>query len=221
MRRVRFALLLILPFLLLLIQGCTPKLYTFVFTEEQKLTRIDGDWYPINNDYEIGPEGLLLQDCRLCAPHYYTGDFDVTLTYEANSGATYAGIVEILLSTDRDTAASDWYGGIAISATNTDSASMNSFYNDSNSGLVNKDEDVDVSAENNKNDINVLKLIKKGSTLKFQLNGKTIGSTMQIIGNSSDINIPCIYGGGYLGIAPVVFKSFEVKYYGDQFKAED
>lgn len=221
MKHMRLALLLILPLILLSIQGCTSKTYIYVFSEEQKLTRIDGDWYPVNDNYGFGPEGLMLNDNRICAPHYYTGDFDVTLTYKSNSDAGYSGIVEMLLNTDRDTNSSDWYGGISIVATNTPDVHMYSFYNDSNTGLETVDDNVDVSAMNNKNDINVLKLIKRGSTLKFQLNGKPIGTTMQIVGNSTDFNLPCIYGGGYIGTAPVVFKSFEVKFYGDQFKVED
>lgn len=217
MKRIRFAMLVILPLCLLVIQGCTPKSYTYIFTEELDLNRIDGNWYANNEDYLIGRLGLALHNCRVSAPHYYTGDFDVTVTYKANSEAISKNSLSVSLSTNRERAGADWFGVISIYRANADDAFIESGYNDSDTGFVSIDDSLLLGDMANPDGINVLKLIKKGSTLKFELNGNKIGSIMEIIGNSTDFYIPQLYSGGYDGEVPLIIKSIEVKYSGDQF----
>lgn len=215
MKRIRLALLLILPLVMLSLAGCASKTYFYNFDEEGDLSRSDGEWFTSNSSYSFH-NGLNMNDCFAATPHYYIGDFDLTVTFGINDGSFDYGILEIYLCTDINPFSSDWYGGVQITGVNTLNAALNVYYNDS--GLFKYiDENIPVDDELDIGEINTIKLIKRGSSLRFLINGIKVGSTMEIIGNTTDFNIPHIYSGWYGFDPPVTFKSVEIKYWGDQF----
>lgn len=96
------ALILALLVSLSLMAGCFGKVYLFDFTVEQDLDREDGNWTSSIPDpaVTLNGDGLLTSGYWFAAPHFYTGDFKVTMRFSLNVWSTNTAFIELYLCSD-------------------------------------------------------------------------------------------------------------------------
>lgn len=201
--------LLIIVFL----SGCAPKAWIYDFPYENSLVRGDEAWRPYQGNYYFN-DGLVLNEEVMGAPHYYDGDFTVSVDFDLNVSTTDLGYFEVFLSTSKDIDDADWYGGVFIPKAGSTASSMTLFYWP-RSSWIHEIAEVPVDLLLNNNGANNITLDKKGDFLKYSVNGTPIAVGMLILECDSDMFCPFI---GCFSANPenTVFKTVKIEYQGDQ-----
>ncbi|HNZ09488.1 MAG TPA: hypothetical protein PLI88_07045 [Bacillota bacterium] len=104
MKRARLVIIVAVMIVILSLSGCVKKNYYFSFKAEQSLANSSGEWFPEGTTYEFTPHGLNLQYGNIACPLRFSGDFTVTVFFEANVDADHR--YELGISLGDGT----WYG---------------------------------------------------------------------------------------------------------------
>ncbi|HNV35023.1 MAG TPA: hypothetical protein PKK63_05775, partial [Bacillota bacterium] len=89
MKRVRPVVFLVMLLIILSLTGCTKKNYYFSFAKEQDFINESGEWFLEGAVYEFTSGGLNLQQGNIACPLRFSGDFTVTVFFEAHVDADH------------------------------------------------------------------------------------------------------------------------------------
>ena len=212
MKALRISVLIVVSLSLVLASGYLSKRHVYNFVNEGDLERYDGDWYAYSGSYDFD-DGLILDGIYVAAPFFFTGDFTGQLNFNLDAEESDSGMIEYYYGTQQSWPGSDWLGGIVINNIGDPSVYYRTYYRD-NDTLYFVEEEIPCEGIINNPGSNTIKIFKKGDSLEFELNGTAIGAPYAIIGNTSGLYCPHIYGWSS-DETSIIFTYFEVKYEGD------
>lgn len=220
MKLARLFALCFLSASLVLFSGCMSKTYFFDFTTEPDLSRADGTWETGSPEYIIDENGLVLKNNDATGPHYYNGDFEVTWKFELDQDLTHNRTIYLFLASETGfppSPGTEWFGGLSITDDQYPEGDFH-FYFVCNGTTTAIPLLGPVSDILNCPGLNTLVIRKNGNILRFIMNDEEIGPEFNITDYYKDWFCPQVVT-YYDQLAPwdtIEYKSFEVKYKGEQ-----
>jgi len=193
------------------LSGCKPKVWVYDFALESSLIRGDEEWHPNSDNYSFS-SGLILDDAGVVAPHYYNGDFSVTLDFKLDTSPSDTAYIEFLLLSYAG--GMEWEGGILIPDAGSATSTLYLFMYTPSTGSQYPGS-VPIAALLYEIGDNTIKIDKVGDLLKFSVNGTLIASCLLIVGYERDSLYP-YFGCFYVEADECVFKTVTIEYKGDQ-----
>lgn len=210
---MKFSHFIVAIFLLSIIvslSGCKDKVWVYDFVYEGSLVREEEVWSAETSSYSFD-EGLILTANRVTGPHFYSGDFTVTVEFDLHTSPTETAYFEFWLGTDALIYSSIWSGGINFNFAGSPSSTIDVYRQTTSLGFQNiyNAPAADLIYEEGGN---VVKIEKKGDLLWIYINDTKISASVPI--TEYDGGILCPYLASWS--SKVVYKKVTIEYQGDQ-----